>query len=102
VDLTANKQRAFVIYPLGTKKDSAGGTVDFDRVHVELIGPALKCAGLVGSTTREILQEIGNIRVNMFLLIIEADLIVCDITYDDPKSFTSSVSGTRCARKALS
>lgn len=82
----ANKQRAFVIRPFGIKKDSAGGTVDFDHVHAELIGPALKCAGLVGSTTGEII-EAGNIREDMFSLIIEADLIVCDITYHNANVF---------------
>ncbi|HEX5865565.1 MAG TPA: tetratricopeptide repeat protein, partial [Casimicrobiaceae bacterium] len=82
----ANKQRAFVIRPFGIKKDSAGGTVDFDHVHAELIGPALKCAGLVGSTTGEII-EAGNIREDMFSLIIEADLIVCDITRHNANVF---------------
>src|SRR2546429_245694 len=81
-----NKQRAFVIRPFGIKKDSAGGTVDFDNVHAELIGPALKSAGLAGSTTGEII-EAGNIREDMFSLIIEADLIVCDITYHNANVF---------------
>jgi hypothetical protein len=82
----ANKQRAFVIRPFGIKKDSAGGTIDFDHVHAELIAPALKCAGLVGSTTGEII-EAGNIREDMFSLIIEADLIVCDITHHNANVF---------------
>lgn len=82
----ADKQRAFVIRPFGIKKDSAGGMIDFDRVHAELIGPALKCAGLVGSTTGEII-EAGNIREDMFCLIIEADLIICDITHHNANVF---------------
>lgn len=82
----ASKQRAFVIRPFGIKKDSAGGTVDFDRVHEELIGPALQCAGLVGSTTGAII-EAGNIREDMFSLIIEADLILCDITHHNANVF---------------
>ena len=84
--MSANKQRAFVIRPFGIKKDSAGGMVDFDHVHAELIGPALKGAGLVGSTTGEII-EAGNIREDMFSLIIEADLIVCDITHHNANVF---------------
>lgn len=84
--MSANKQRAFVIRPFGIKKDSAGGMVDFDHVHAELIGPALKAAGLVGSTTGEII-EAGNIREDMFSLIIEADLIVCDITHHNANVF---------------
>src|SRR4029077_16138787 len=82
----ANKQRAFVIRPFGIKKDSAGGMVDFDHVHAELIGPALKRAGLSGSTTGEII-EAGNIREDMFSLIIEADLIICDITHHNANFF---------------
>jgi tetratricopeptide (TPR) repeat protein len=82
----ANKQRAFVVRPFGIKKDSAGGAVDFDHVHAELIGPALKCAGLAGSATGEI-SEAGNIREDMFSLIIEADLIICDITYHNANVF---------------
>ncbi|MCK7508710.1 MAG: hypothetical protein MZV70_34875 [Desulfobacterales bacterium] len=40
--------RAFVIRPFGAKKDSSGTEIDFDRVHNELIGPALHAAGLGG------------------------------------------------------
>jgi hypothetical protein len=82
----ASKQRAFVIRPFGIKKDAAGGTVDFDHVHAELVEPALKYVGLAGSTTGEII-EAGNIREDMFALIIEADLIVCDITHHNANVF---------------
>lgn len=84
--MPASKQRAFVIRPFGIKKDSAGNAVDFDRVHAELIGPALEQAGLVGSTTGEIIDA-GNIREDMFSLIIEADLIVCDVTHHNANVF---------------
>lgn len=33
--------RAFVIRPFHIKKDSAGNAIDFDRVHEQLIQPAL-------------------------------------------------------------
>jgi hypothetical protein len=82
----ASKQRAFIIRPFGIKKDSAGGTIDFDYVHAELIGPALESAGLVGGTTGEIIDA-GNIREDMFSLIIEADLIVCDVTHHNANVF---------------
>jgi len=71
--------RAFVIRPFGTKKDLSGRKIDFDRVHKELIGPALKAVELSGETTGEIVDA-GNIREDMFALIFEADLVVCDIT----------------------
>jgi hypothetical protein len=79
-------QRAFVIRPFGTKKDVAGAEIDFERVHSELIGPALKKAGLDGGTTGEII-EAGNIREDMFALIIEADLVVCDVTLHNANVF---------------
>src|SRR5262245_44111361 len=82
----ASKQRAFIIRPFGIKKDSAGGTIDFDYVHAELIGPALESAGLVGGTTGEIIDA-GNIREDMFSLIIEADLIICDVTHHNANVF---------------
>jgi hypothetical protein len=71
--------RAFVIRPFGTKKDLSGRKIDFDHVHKELIGPALKAAELSGETTGEIVDA-GNIREDMFALIFGADLVVCDIT----------------------
>jgi hypothetical protein len=52
--------RAFVIRGFGQK---AG--VDLDRVHVELIGPALQQVGAAGGTTGEIV-EAGNVREDMF------------------------------------
>ena len=71
--------RAFVIRPFGKKKDSSGTEIDFEQVHKELIAPALAANGLMGSTTGEIVDA-GNIREDMFALIVEADLVVCDIT----------------------
>jgi hypothetical protein len=71
--------RAFIIRPFGTKKDSSGAEIDFERVDRELIGPALQAAELSGETTSEIVDA-GNIREDMFALIFEADLVVCDIT----------------------
>jgi hypothetical protein len=82
----ANKQRTFIIRPFGIKKDSAGGAVDFEHVDAELIEPALKSAGLVGGTAGEIIDA-GNIREDMFSLIIEADLVVCDITHHNANVF---------------
>ncbi len=78
--------RAFVIRPFGRKMDSSGQEVDFERVHGELIGPALGEAGLGGGTTGEIVEP-GNIREDMFALILEADLVVCDITVHNANVF---------------
>jgi len=78
--------RAFVIRPFGKKKDSAGTEFDFERIHAELIRPALIAAGLAGSTTGEIIDA-GNIREDMFALIVEADLVLCDITVHNANVF---------------
>ncbi len=79
-------QQAFVIRPFGKKKDTSGTEVDFERIHEKLIAPALNDAGLGGGTTGEII-EAGNVREDMFALIIEADLIVCDITIHNANVF---------------
>jgi len=78
--------RAFVIRPFGTKKDSAGNEIDFEKVQSDLIAPALAQAGLAGSTTGEIVEP-GNIREDMFALIIEADIVLCDITVHNANVF---------------
>jgi hypothetical protein len=79
--------RAFVIRPFGTdKKDSAGKVLDFERVHTDLIEPALMAAKLSGSTTGEIVDA-GSIREDMFSLILEADLVICDVTIHNANVF---------------
>jgi len=79
-------QRAFVIRPFDKKQDRKGKEIDFERVSAELIEPALKAAGLGGSTTGEII-EAGNIREDMFGLILEADVVVCDMTIHNANVF---------------
>jgi hypothetical protein len=78
--------RVFVIRGFGTKKDSAGRDIDFERVHAELIAPALERCSLSGGTTGEVVDA-GNIRTDMFALILEADLVVCDITVHNANVF---------------
>jgi hypothetical protein len=78
--------RAFVVRPFGAKKDSSGRTIDFDRVHKELIKPALEANNLAGDTTGEIVDS-GNIREDMFRLMLEADVVVCDITVHNANVF---------------
>lgn len=79
-------QRAFVIRGFGVKKDSAGREVDFEQVHNSLIAPALTRCGLAGGTTGEVVDA-GNIRADMFALILEADLVICDITVHNANVF---------------
>jgi hypothetical protein len=82
----ATMQQAFIIRAFNTKKDSSGKEIDFERVHRELIAPALDAAKLGGGTTGKIIDA-GNIREDMFGLIIEADLVVCDITVHNANVF---------------
>ena len=78
--------RAFVIRPFGIKTDSGGNTYDFELVQNELITPALEASNLGGGTTGEIIDS-GNIREDMFALILEADLVVCDISIHNANVF---------------
>lgn len=79
-------ERAFVIRPFGTKKDSSGREIDFDQVHTALVGPALQAAKLEGGTTGQVVDA-GNIREDMFSLILEGDLAICDVTVHNANVF---------------
>ena len=78
--------RAFTIRPFNKEKDLAGREIDFERIDQELIRPALQAAGLAGGTTGQIV-EAGNIREDMFALIVEADLVICDFTIHNANVF---------------
>ncbi len=79
-------QRVFIIRAFGKKTDAKGREVDFDAVQASLIDPALQACQLAGGTTGEI-KEAGNIRADMFALIVEADLVICDITVHNANVF---------------
>lgn len=73
--------RAFIIRPFGTRQG-----IDFDEVERDLVGPALEHIRAEGRTTGEIL-EAGNIRIDMFQQLLVADLVVADITTNNPNAF---------------
>ena len=77
---------AFIIRPFGIKTDSAQKELDFDLVQRELIDPAIEASQLRGGTTGKIIDS-GNIREDMFALILEADIVICDITILNPNVF---------------
>jgi len=64
--------RAFIVRPFGVKED-----IDFDRVERELIAPALAACGIEGRTTGEIVRQ-GNIREDMFRLLVVSDVVIAD------------------------
>jgi hypothetical protein len=73
--------RAFVIRGFGVK---AG--VDFDRVHEELIGPALAAVGLEGGTTG-LIVEAGNVRDDVIHELLMADVVVADVSIHNANVF---------------
>ncbi len=79
-------ERAFVIRGFDKKKDKDGQVIDFEHVHAALIAPALVRCGLAGSTTVEVVDP-GNIRADMFALILQADIVICDITVHNANVF---------------
>jgi tetratricopeptide (TPR) repeat protein len=73
--------RAFIIRPFGTKNE-----IDFDAVEAKLINPALDLLGVTGRTTGEIIGQ-GNIRTDMFQLLLTADLVVADLSIHNANVF---------------
>ncbi|MGE0820854.1 MAG: TRAFs-binding domain-containing protein [Candidatus Binatia bacterium] len=69
---------AFIAMPFGTKEG-----IDFNRVYDEYIKPALESAGFdVFRADKE--QRAGNIRTDMFQELLLADLVVVDLSVDNP------------------
>lgn len=78
--------RYFVIRGFGTKQDSDGNRFNFDEVDRLLIAPALAQCGFEGGTTGQIADS-GSIHEDMFALILEADVVLCDITVHNANVF---------------
>jgi tetratricopeptide (TPR) repeat protein len=72
---------AFIIRPFGTKRN-----IDFEKVDQLLISAALSRLGIVGRTTIEIAAA-GNIRADMFQLLLTADVVVADISIHNANVF---------------
>ena len=80
---------AFIVRPFGVKNvviDGSENAIDFDHVEKELLLPALKEAGIKGRTTQEIVEQ-GNIREDMFRLLVTADLVVADVSIHNANVF---------------
>lgn len=77
------RPHAVVVMPFGTKPAADGSSIDFNRVYAELIQPALKRAGLEPFRAD---QEVcaGDIRTDMFQELLLADLVLADLTVDNP------------------
>jgi tetratricopeptide (TPR) repeat protein len=74
---------AFVAMPFGTKPGADGTPIDFNRIFGELLEPALVAAGFeVFRADQE--QRAGDIRSDLFQELLVADLVVADLTLDNP------------------
>ncbi len=78
--------RAFIVRPFGTKNDREGRPIDFDAVEKALIAPALAWHGIEGRTTGEIAAA-GNIREDMFRMLIAADVVIADVSIHNANVF---------------
>ena len=79
----ATKPHAFVVMPFGSKPGADGKTIDFNRVYHEYIKPALEAAGLEPFRA-DLEMRGGDIRTDMFQELLVADLVVADLTIDNP------------------
>jgi hypothetical protein len=73
--------RAFIVRPFNVKEG-----IDFDAVERLLMQPALKAANVEGATTVDIAQA-GNIREDMFRLLVTADLVIADLSIHNANVF---------------
>jgi hypothetical protein len=78
--------RVFIVRPFRVKE-----AVDFERVETDLIQPALKALRqqgieITGGTTGEISRQ-GNIREDMFRLIVVSDLVIADVSIHNANVF---------------
>jgi hypothetical protein len=73
--------RALVIRGFGQR---AG--IDFERVHEELVGPALAEVGIDDGGAGEMVQA-GNVRVDVLRELCEADVVVADVSVHDANVF---------------
>jgi hypothetical protein len=73
--------RAFIVRPFNPRNG-----IDFQKVHDELIKPALVRTGIAGDTTQQFV-EAGNIRVDMFEQLLLADVVIADISVHNANVF---------------
>ncbi len=77
------KPHAFVAMPFGVKPGPDGQLIDFNRVYVEYIKPSLEAAGLEPFRADQDTRA-GDIRTDMFQELLLADLVVADLTLENP------------------
>ncbi len=74
---------AFVAMPFGKKPGPDGTVIDFNAIYEDLLKPAIEAAGLEVFRADEE-QAAGDIKTDMFQELLIADLVVVDLTLDNP------------------
>lgn len=74
----SHSYHAFVAMPFGTKQG-----IDFNSIYQDLVRPALENAGFTVFRADEELRA-GDIRTDMFQELLLADLVVADLSIDNP------------------
>ena len=77
------KPHAFVAMPFGKKPGYDGTPIDFNAIYNDLLKPAIEAAGLAVFRADEE-QAAGDIKTDMFQELLIADLVVADLTLDNP------------------
>ena len=77
------RPHAFVAMPFGVKSGADGRPIDFNRVYREFIAPALDAAGLESFRADQEIRA-GDIRTDMFQELLVADLVLADLSIDNP------------------
>ena len=77
-------RHAFVAMPFGSRPGQDGLAIDFERIFDEYMLPALQAAGLKVFRTRAEGTP-GEADADMLQHLLMADVVVADITLDDPK-----------------
>jgi hypothetical protein len=76
----------FVLMPFGTKRDAAGGVVEFDEIYDRIIKPAVEAAGMHCVPADE--ERVGGIiHKPMFERLLLCDYAVADLTTANPNVF---------------
>ena len=74
---------AFIAMPFGRKPGPDGVVIDFDAIRAQLLAPALQAAGYEEFRADDD-RRAGDIRADMFQELLVADLVVVDLTIDNP------------------
>jgi tetratricopeptide (TPR) repeat protein len=77
------KPHAFVAMPFGKKPGHDGTPINFNAIYNNLLKPAIEAAGLTVYRANEE-QVAGDIKTDMFQELLIADLLVADLTLDNP------------------